>query len=103
MALLPKSPDKLPDIKKQGGSLALSSPTSHRSLKWLKAHGRCMDHIRPGPSTVPHAGGGAFANRDIVSGSLVAPVPLIQITDEAIMDMYKLKEQTDEEDGTYLI
>ena len=35
-------------------------------------------------------GRGAFANRDIQEGSLVAPVPLIHIPDETVLDMHKM-------------
>jgi hypothetical protein len=62
-----------------------------------------MDHIRPGPSTIPHAGRGAFANRDIPNGGLVAPVPLIQIPQEEMLDMHKIKENPDDDDDSMFL
>ena len=101
--MLPSHPDDLPDVLKRGGSIALESPEAVRPLEWLNTHGRCMDNIRPGPSTIPNAGRGAFATRDIASGSLVVPIPLVQIADERIMDMYPVKMLLDEEDEEYWV
>ena len=50
-----------------------------------------MDNLRPGPSTIPYAGRGAFATRAIKQGSLVAPVPLVQIPEENILQMFPTK------------
>lgn len=102
-AMLPESPDDLKLVKEEGGSLKLLSPTAVRSLDWLAQHGRCMDNIKPGPSTIPHAGRGALANRDIPTGGLVAPVPLVQIVNEDILDMYDVKRATDENDEDYFV
>jgi hypothetical protein len=62
----------------------------------LKSYGRCMDNILSGPSTIPHAGRGAFANRNIKAGGLVSPVPLVHITEEVILDMHELKDDGDD-------
>jgi hypothetical protein len=43
------------------------------SPKWLESNGVCIDNLRVGPSTVKHAGRGAFAKRFLPAGSLVAP------------------------------
>jgi hypothetical protein len=101
--MLPDNPDHLQHVLDNGGSLALSSPTAIRSLDWLEAHGRCMDNIRSGPSTIPHAGRGAFATRDIEAGSLVSPVPLVQISNEGIMDMYPVKMVYNEDDEEHFV
>jgi hypothetical protein len=90
--MLPPTPDKLSEIRQAGGAFSFAVPTPVRDMEWLQQYGRCMDHIRPGPSTIPHAGRGAFANRDIPQGGLVAPVPLIQIPQERILDMHRVKE-----------
>jgi hypothetical protein len=58
--LLPKDPNELKNVLKNGGSFYLTSPTAFRDMKWLKTNGLCMDNIRPGPSTIPYAGRGAF-------------------------------------------
>ncbi|KAL3903085.1 MAG: hypothetical protein SGARI_005536, partial [Bacillariaceae sp.] len=89
--MLPKNPSDLKKVLEEGGSFYLSSPGSIQSLKWLETNGKCMDNIRPGPSTIPYAGRGAFATRGIKSGSLVAPVPLVQIPDENVLDMFPVK------------
>lgn len=47
-----------------------------------------MDNIKPGNSTIPHAGRGAFANRFIPKGCLVAPAPLIHIGDYNAFKVY---------------
>jgi hypothetical protein len=95
--LLPDTPDKLAEILQAGGSLSVAVPSVIRNTEWLQQYGRCMDHIRPGPSTIPHAGRGAFANRHIVQGGLVAPVPLVQISEQEIMDMHKIKTVQDDD------
>ena len=50
-----------------------------------------MDNIQVGASTIVNAGRGAFASRSITKDSLVAPVPLLQIPDKSILDIYPLK------------
>jgi len=54
--MLPPYPDSLPKVRESGGALAYSQPKSHRSIDWLESHGRCIDNIRPGPSTILNAG-----------------------------------------------
>jgi hypothetical protein len=99
MSILPPRPDDLYQVKEAGGALKYSEPDVYRKIEWLKQYGRCMDNIRPGPSTTPNAGRGAFANRNIPQGGLVAPVPLVQIPDSIIFDMHNL---TLSEDGDYM-
>jgi hypothetical protein len=52
---------------------------SVRSMEWLQKHGKCQDHLKPGLSTIPHAGRGAFASRDLPTGTIVGYAPLIHI------------------------
>ena len=52
---------------------------SVRSLEWLQKHGKCQDHIKPGLSTIPNAGRGAFASRYLPKGTAVGYSPLIHI------------------------
>lgn len=52
-----------------------------RSLEWLQEHGKCQDHIKPGLSTIPQAGRGAFASRDLPKGTVVGYSPLIHMAD----------------------
>ncbi|KAL3942740.1 MAG: hypothetical protein SGBAC_003115 [Bacillariaceae sp.] len=98
--VLPDSPDELRAVIASGGVLDYSQPSLVRSTEWLETHGRCLDNISPGPSTIPHAGRGAFASRKIASGAVVTPVPLIQIPDEEVLNMYDVKVEYDENDGT---
>lgn len=102
-ALLPESPDGLKEVMENGGSLNLSYPESLRSLQWLAQHGKCMDNIRPGPSTIPHAGRGAFATRPMKAGAMVSPLPLVQIANSEIMNMHPLVSKMDEEDEQYFV
>lgn len=55
---------------------AVYQPKSKRSIEWLNKHGRCIDHIRPGQSTIKQAGHGGFANRDLPAGTLITTSPL---------------------------
>jgi hypothetical protein len=86
----PRSPDELPAVKQAGGTLHYSQPTSFQTTDWLQEHGRCMDNLRSGASTVSKAGRGAFTTRAIREGSVVVPVPLLQIPDKAVLNMYTL-------------
>lgn len=52
---------------------------SVRSLDWLNEHGYCQDHLKPGISTIPQAGRGAFAARDLPTGTIVGYAPLVHI------------------------
>lgn len=99
MGILPPRPDDLLKVKEAGGALKFSEPNVYRKIEWLKQYGRCMDNIKPGPSTIPNAGRGAFANRNIPQGGLVAPVPLVHIPDSIIFDMHDLALS---EDGDYM-
>ncbi len=49
------------------------------SLDFLQKEGKCQDHIRPDISTIPHAGRGAFASRDLPKGTVVGYAPLVHI------------------------
>ena len=49
------------------------------SLEELKEIGYCLDNMFPAKSRIKEAGHGAFANRDIPKGSIIAPAPLVKI------------------------
>lgn len=61
---------------------------SIRSKEYLLEHGRCMDNIRPGISSIPQAGRGAFASRFIPAGGLVAPGPVIHMANRTSLNIY---------------
>jgi hypothetical protein len=73
-------------------------PYSVKTLGWLSEHGRCMDNIRPGNSTIKQAGRGAFASRFIPKGGLVAPGPLLHIPNKTALNIYKMNPHTGERD-----
>jgi hypothetical protein len=75
-------------ILRNGGTAQRHFNSSIRDLDWLESNGACMDNIRDGVSTIPHAGRGAFANRPIGKGDIVSPAPLIHIPNRSIMTMY---------------
>jgi hypothetical protein len=63
---------------------------SMRNQQWFEQHGICADHIRGGTSTIRQAGWGAFATRDLPKGAVVTHLPLIQIVDKTVLEMYAL-------------
>lgn len=76
------------------GTQFLHYNRSVRSLEWLRENGICTDNIRPGNSTIPQAGRGGFATRNIPKGEVVAPVPLIHIPNRSIYNMYEVMVDT---------
>ena len=74
---------------------------THRSMEWIGEHGRCIDNLIPQLSTLPHAGNGAFAQRFIAKGDLIAPCPLLQIMDYKYLNIYDY--DFDENGNPYLV
>jgi hypothetical protein len=93
-SLIPPVPSKLKKAKEMGGTFAYRNRDIVKSPKWLEKHGLCVDNLRSGKSTVPHAGRGAFASRKLTEGDIIAPVPMIPIFAEELLDMYKVVEHT---------
>eukprot|EP00980_Cylindrotheca_fusiformis_P016009 scaffold4705_cov108-Cylindrotheca_fusiformis.AAC.3 len=71
-----------------------------RSMEWLQEHGKCQDHLKPGLSTIPLAGRGAFASRDLPKGAIVGYAPLIHIG-EAANELLQYTYDTPYHDGNY--
>lgn len=94
---LPQDPDELQEIINAGGILSYTYDAGYRTIEWLEENGLCMDNIRSGASTIPNAGRGAFATRNIKKGGLVAPVPLLHFPDLSIFNMYELEYNNDDE------
>jgi hypothetical protein len=69
-----------------------------RSLEFLEEHGKCLDHIQPKDSTIPHAGRGAFATRYLPQGTVVSFAPMVHIPDRDILTMYADTEDGEERD-----
>jgi hypothetical protein len=57
----------------------LHQPNATRSLEWLQEHGKCIDNIISGPSTIKGAGDGAFAKRYLPQGTIITGSPLIHV------------------------
>ena len=87
---LPEHYSTIEDTIRSGGTSKQHHERSIRDVSWLEERGQCMDNIKSDQSTIPEAGRGAFANRDITKGGLVSPGPLIHI-DEASLAMFKPK------------
>ncbi len=78
----------------------LRKQQSTRTIEWLEEHGTCGDHLAALPSTLPQAGRGAFAVRNLPKDSIVAQLPMIHIADRALLDMYNFATVHDSTDGT---
>lgn len=97
---LPKNWEETEKVIEKKGPTSLFEhrvEQSERSLKWLEKNGICMDNIREGPSTIPQAGRGAFATRDLAKDSAIAPLPLIHVTERKRLDMYELTPSQEEQ------
>jgi hypothetical protein len=93
-------------MKHNGDFGVLYQEQSKRSVAWLQDHGTCIDHIQSGPSTLEHAGSGAFAKRFLPKGTLIAVSPLHHMF-RNFTGMYELQstkdgqgEQVEEEETT---
>lgn len=95
--ILPSDSSDLYKVQEAGGAMAYRDPTIFRTVNWLSEYGFCMDNLRPGASTIPNAGRGAFATRNVANGTMVAPVPLTHFSDSRILDMYELNVGDDGE------
>jgi SET domain len=89
-SLIPAHLGKLQTVKDMGGTFQYRNSNLVKSKKWLAKHGTCVDNIKSGPSTIPEAGRGAFATRDLPEGTVIAPMPMLQIPDKAILNVYEM-------------
>ena len=72
-----------------------------KSPEWFKKNGKCIDNIRPQPSTIAQAGRGAIATRVISKGDIVISAPLIHIPRGR--DIFKMYAQNKtDENGDYV-
>ncbi len=65
--------------------------TDRRNVTWIEDNGFCIDNLYSKQSTLEQAGRGAFARRKISKGSMIVPVPLLQLMDMEAINMYELK------------
>jgi SET domain len=88
MMALPKSFDDFQRVI-EDGIRAIHLPQSIRTLEDLETNGRCMDHLRPGPSTIRQAGRGAFATRPLAKNSIVTGTPVLFIPTDDVFKLYE--------------
>lgn len=88
-SLIPAHPGKLQTVKDVGGTFNYRNPDLLKSPKWLAKHGTCVDNLKSGPSTIPDAGRGAFATRNLAKGTTIAPIPMLQIPEADMFTIYK--------------
>ncbi len=95
-ATLPNAKDEYELIAKKHSkkeptaNLLAENTIEKRSIEWIRENGICLDSIRPGLSTIPQAGRGAFSQGFIPKGSIISPVPLLNIVDKEKLNMHKL-------------
>jgi len=95
-SLIPANPRKLKQIQDSGGTFMYRYQDMIRSNEWLEENGFCLDTISQGVSTIPNAGRGAFANREIKEGENVIITPLLHIADKNLLTMYPIQDASDE-------
>ena len=101
--LIPEWPADMQRVKDAGGTFLHAFPDLKKTPEWLEENGQCMDKLRPGMSTIPNAGLGAFAAKAIAEGGLVAPAPLMIIPQKEWLDMYSISFKTAEEPFLYTV
>jgi SET domain len=80
-------------VANNAGDMAAVLQRHHvHTLDFLEQHGACLDHLRPGPSTLPNAGHGAFATRDLPAGTILTKSPLLHTVHDDYMYMYEFVE-----------
>lgn len=72
---------------------SLYQPQTIRSKEFLRQHGRCIDSIRPGPSTLENGqgGSGGFSTRRFFKGEILTGTPLLQIPYKELVTIYHMK------------
>jgi len=85
---LPKAWDETEEVIETKSLVKHRRKQSTRSEKWLRKHGICGDNILEGISAIKQAGRGAFATRNLSRGTIVAPLPLIHLSNRTRMSMF---------------
>jgi hypothetical protein len=88
---LPKSSQDARQVA-HGGIRSLYQPRATRPVEELRRIGRCQDSIRHAPSTIPFAGRGAFATRELDKGEIISGAPLLHIPLRETTFMFDLNE-----------
>lgn len=90
-SLIPAASRKLAGVQ-EVGTFKYRHSDAIRSAKWLKKNAVCVDTLRPGTSTIPEAGRGAFATRPFKKGERVTVSPLVPVYDD-IFQMYGIERK----------
>lgn len=98
-AAIPKNVEEL-EFASKDGVASLSLPNRIRSTEWLETHGRCLDNMKPGISTIHQGGRGAFATRPLRKGQIVTTMPLIQLRRNR-MDIYRSLNAVDQKSNIW--
>lgn len=71
---------------------SLHQPQAMRPMEDLQRHGKCMDSIKPGPSTLEsnQAGLGGFATRNFAKGTIITGSPLHHLPDKELVTIYRM-------------
>ena len=82
-------PDKIKDMKIvcEKGITSLTLLNRIQNIEWLEQHGKCLDNINKGKSSIRQAGYGAFSSRFIAAGHTIAPTPLFHINERSYFDI----------------
>lgn len=88
-SIIPTSIRKLKAVKQAGGTFVHRYGDMIRSQQWLEKNALCVDYLEVKPSTVEHAGRGAFARRSFEKGEVITPVPLVPVPTEELFHLYK--------------
>eukprot|EP00522_Entomoneis_paludosa_P006884 CAMPEP_0172439204 /NCGR_PEP_ID=MMETSP1065-20121228/265_1 /TAXON_ID=265537 /ORGANISM="Amphiprora paludosa, Strain CCMP125" /LENGTH=625 /DNA_ID=CAMNT_0013187853 /DNA_START=20 /DNA_END=1897 /DNA_ORIENTATION=- len=97
-ALIPQNYRKLKSVQEAGGTYLYRNRNLLKKPKWFEKNAICVDNIYSAKSTVPEAGRGAFASRDVVKGEVISIVPTILFGKKDLMKMYDIVSVPDEED-----
>jgi hypothetical protein len=100
---MPGTASSIPSLLQDGGTAYRDYNRSIKELSWLEENGQCMDNIKSGISEFPDVGRGAFANRFIPKGGLVAPAPVVHIPDYDVLKMYEPIDSPRNDKGHYSI
>jgi len=93
--LLPDTIEQLLDIERSGLSFV---GLINRNFDDIRKAGLCLDAIREGPSTIPEAGRGAFSTKSISKGSIISPVPLLQIMNaNALRSLHNIESNSSQQ------
>ena len=88
------SKDQAPSKSDTALALAKELSVQRHSVEWIKENGVCLDNVKPGKSSNPRAGNGAIANLAIEKGKVIAPAPVLQMTNRE-----ELRITDDDDDG----